>query len=55
MNRTYRNLTALVAFLCCFSVWANIPLEYYKSVNGKKKAELKTAFRNVIKKATVLD
>ena len=55
MMRTYRNLTALVAFLCCFSVWADVPLEYYKSVNGKKKVELKSAFRNVIKKATVLD
>ena len=48
MNKTYKNLAALVAFLCCFSVWADVPLEYYKSVNGKKKAELKTAFRNVI-------
>ena len=55
MNKTYKNLAALVAFLCCFSVWADVPLEYYKSVNGKKKAELKSAFRNVIKKATVLD
>lgn len=54
--KTYRNLAALVAFMCCLcSVWADVPYEYYASVNGKKKAELKSAFRNVIKTATVLD
>ena len=54
--KTYRELTFLAAFLCCFcSVWADVPPEYYKSVDGKKKAELKTAFRNVIKSARVLD
>ena len=53
--KTYRILAALVAFLCCFSVWADVPLEYYKTVNGKKKSELKSAFRDVIKTATVLD
>jgi len=54
--KTYRNLAALIAFMCCScSVWADVPYEYYKSVNGKKKAELKSAFRNVIKTATVLD
>ena len=56
MMKTCKQLTVLVMFLLCFcSVWADVPLEYYKSVNGKKKVELKTAFRDVIKKANVLD
>ena len=47
--KTYRNLISLVALLCCLcNVWADVPLEYYKSVNGKKKAELKSAFYSVI-------
>jgi endonuclease I len=56
MIRIYRNLATLVAFLCFFlSVWADAPLEYYKSADGKKKAELKSAFHNIIRRATVLD
>ncbi len=54
--KIYRHLILLVTMLCCIcSSWADIPQDYYKNVNGKKKAELKSAFRNVIKTATVLD
>lgn len=54
--RYYRNTIILVAFLCCFCrVWGDVPPEYYTGVNGKKKVELKTAFRTVIRKATMLD
>ena len=54
--KIYRYQILLVTITCCIcSSWADIPQDYYKSVNGKKKAELKSAFRNVIKTATVLD
>ena len=54
--KIYRHLILLVTMFCCIcSSWADIPQDYYKNVNGKKKAELKSAFRNVIKTATVLD
>ncbi|MBO7067060.1 MAG: endonuclease [Bacteroidaceae bacterium] len=49
MNNSNRNLAVLVALLCSLCcVWADVPLQYYNSVNGKKKAELKKAFYNVI-------
>ena len=54
--KTYRKLAFFVAILCSFAcVWADIPPEYYKSADGKKKAELKTAFHNIIVPASVLD
>jgi len=56
MKKVRINLALLVAFLCCFCrVWADVPPEYYAGVNGKKKAELKTAFHTIIRKATMLD
>lgn len=54
--KTYRELAFFVALLCCFTcVWADVPPEYYKSADGKKKAELKKAFHNIIMTANVLD
>ena len=54
--RYYRNILTLVAFLysfCC--VWGGVSPEYYTGVDGKKKAELKAAFRTIIRRATMLD
>lgn len=56
MMKTDRRILFLAMLLCCLcSAGADVPLEYYRSVNGKKKAELKTAFREVIRYATVLN
>ena len=45
----------LMAFiLICVSLKAQIPLDYYTSLNGKSGSELKTAVYNLIKNAQVL-
>ena len=46
--KRYRTLITLVVLMCFVGTWAGVPYEYYVSVNGKKKAELKSAFYSVI-------
>lgn len=52
--KTYlRNLTAMLTLcLVCSTAWAEIPANYYKSLIGKKDAELKTAASDLIKNFT---
>lgn len=47
-------LTIMLSALCNMAV-AQVPLDYYSSLNGKKGAELKTAVHNLVKKAQVLE
>lgn len=49
MNASLRKLTAvLLSISAIFAVNAEIPKNYYNSLNGKKDAELKTAAYNII-------
>ena len=52
--KTYlRNLTAILTLCLVYSTaWAEIPANYYKSLIGKKDAELKTAASDLIKNFT---
>lgn len=57
MKKTHSGYMALTVMLS--ALWnmavAQVPLDYYSSLNGKKGAELKTAVHNLVKKAQVLE
>lgn len=54
--RTIKRITTIwaVAILSALASQAEIPAGYYKAINGKKDAELKTALAGVISKRAVL-
>jgi endonuclease I len=52
---TRRSVFLFVAIFIAGYAGATIPLSYYSSLKGLKKAELKTAVHSLIKKATVLN
>ncbi|MGN1375591.1 MAG: endonuclease [Prevotella sp.] len=55
MKKVKFTLIILMAVVTvCLSLNAQIPLDYYSSLNGKSGSELKTAVHNLIKNATVL-
>lgn len=54
-NLTLRNLFATIALcLSFFTAFADIPAGYYKSLNGKSEANLKTAIHNLLKDHTLV-
>ena len=52
---TARALTLACVVLSFTTAVAQIPRDYYASVNGKKGAELKTALHEIIREANVLE
>jgi endonuclease I len=51
----YKSLVFTVLLFFTIGLYAQIPAGYYNNATGKKKAELKTALYNIIKKHTVLE
>jgi endonuclease I len=55
MRNTRFNLLLSALLLCVFAISASYPKGYYDSLNGKNKASLKTAAKDVVYNHTIID